>query len=324
MMQADLTQAIHVTLTTPGQACQVWAVDNSTGEQAAQGEALHWPYQMALQLLAAPVEAALPGVLETLGQVGGADRVYVIEYNEGLTHFRNTHEWTRPGVRGYVEDLQSAPVALLGGLHREMLAGHALAVTDVADMPRDMRALQTEFRRQGNQSVLCLPLYFEGRLRGLFGFDATRARQTWSAAVVTAMQRCAGLLSLALHGRAGAALALPSPARFPALVYLRNGSHLRGVPLVSVVALRAQRNCSELHLDDGTTLTDARALKQWQALLPAAQFVRVHRGAIVRVNAIRELVRRPSGRWHLVMDRLAEPWNVSREALAGLRARLGS
>lgn len=319
-MPADPTGA---TLKTPGQACQVWAFNSSTGEQAAQDGALHWPHQMALQLLGAPVEAALPGVLETLGQLGGADRVFVIEYNEALTHFRNTHEWTRPGVRGYVEDLQNAPVTLLGGLHREMLAGHALAVTDVADMPRDMRALQTEFRRQGNQGVLCLPLYFEGRLRGLFGFDVTRARQTWSAAVVTAMLRCAGLLSLALHGRANTALASPAHARFPALVYLRNGSHLRGVPLASVVALRAQRNCSELHLDDGTTLTDARALKQWQALLPAAHFARVHRGAIVRVNAIRELVRRPSGRWHVTMDRLAEPWNVSREALADLRARLG-
>lgn len=325
-MHADLTQAnasSHAALMTPGQACQVWAFHHNADGQAAEGEAFHWPYQMALQLLGAPIEAALPGVLETLGLLGGADRVYVIEYNEALTHFRNTHEWTRPGVRGYVEDLQDAPVALLGGLHREMLAGRAVAVTDVARMPRDMRALQTEFRRQGNQGVLCLPLYFEGRLRGLFGFDATRAQQTWGAAVVVAMQRCAGLLSLALHGRAKAAAALPPHARFPALVYLRNGSHLRGVPLASVMALRAQRNCSELHLDDGTTLTDGRALKQWQALLPAAQFVRVHRGAIVRVNAIRELVRRPSGRWHVTMDRLAEPWNVSREALADLRARLG-
>ena len=320
-MHADMTHAI---LKTPGQACQVWAFNSSTDEQLAQGEALDWPHQMALQLLAAPVEAALPGVLETLGQQGGADRVYVIEYNEALTHFRNTHEWTRPGVRAYVEDLQNAPVALLGGLHREMLAGRALAVTDVADMPRDMRALQTEFRRQGNQGVLCLPLYVEGRLRGLFGFDVTRARQTWSAAVVTAMQRCAGLLSIALHGRADAALALPPHARFSPLVYLRNGSHLRGVPLASVMGLRAQRNCSELHLDDGTTLTDARALKQWQALLPAAQFVRVHRGAIVRANAIRELVRRPTGRWHVTIDGLAGPWNVSRDALADLRVRLGN
>lgn len=315
-MHADPTQA---TLIATDQACQVWASNTGAGKRPGD-EARHWPYQVALQLLGAPTRTALPLVLEMLGRLGGADRVYVIEYNEALTHFRNTHEWTRSGVHGHVEDLQNAPVALLGSLHREMLAGHALAVTDVAHMPRDMQALQAEFRRQGNQGVLCLPLHFEGRLRGLFGFDATRVRPTWSAAVVTAMQRCAALLSRALHGQADAST---SRARFPALVYLRNGSHLRGVPLASVVALRAQRNCSELHLSDGTTLTDGRPLKQWQALLPPAQFARLHRGAIVRLDAIRELVRRPSGRWHVAVETSAEAWNVSRAALTDLRARLG-
>lgn len=319
-MHVDPTQAI---LITTDHACQVWALNTGAGEHPWEDEARHWPHQVALQLLGAPVKAALPLVLEMLGRLGGADRVYVIEYNEALTRFRNTHEWTRPGVRGYVEDLQNAPVALLGGLHREMLAGRALAVTDVAHMPRNMHALQAEFQRQGNKSVLCLPLFFEDRLRGLFGFDATRVRQTWSAAVVTAMLRCAALLSLALHGRAeGYGARALSHARFPDLVYLRNGSHLRGVPLASVVALRAQHNCSELHLNDGTKLTDGRPLKQWQALLPSAQFVRLHRGAIIRLDAIRELVRRPSGRWHVVVETSTEPWNVSREALADLRARL--
>lgn len=311
----------------PGQACQVWAFNNRAGERAGEhtweGKALHWPYRVALQLLGVPLESALPDVLETLGRLGGADRVYVIEYNEALTRFRNTHEWTRPGVRGYVEDLQNAPVALLGGLHREMLAAHALAVTDVAQMPRDMRALQAEFRRQGNRGVLCLPLYFEGRLRGLFGFDVTRARQVWSAAVVTAMFRCAELLALALHGRAaGAASAMPPPVRFPALIYLRNGSSLHGVPLASVVAVRAQRNTSVVQLDDGSTQADRRPIMQWQALLPATRFTRVHRGTIVRVKAIRELVRDKNGCWHVALYGLAEPLNVSREAVAALRARL--
>src|SRR3546814_15004049 len=118
-----------------------------------------------------------------LGRLGDADRVYVLEYNEELTRFRNTHEWVRLGVRRYVEDLQNAPVPLLGGLHREMLAGHAMALTDVTELPRDMRDLQAEFPRQGKMGVLCLPLFFVGRLRGLFGFGVTSTRQTRSEAV---------------------------------------------------------------------------------------------------------------------------------------------
>src|SRR3546814_450253 len=124
-MHADLTSA---TLLNPGQTNQVWAFDNGIGQPSDAMAAIDWPHQVALQLLGVPIENALPVVLEMLGRLGDVDRVYVLEYNEELTRFRNTHEWVRLGVRRYVEDLQNAPVTLLGGLHREMLAGHAMEI----------------------------------------------------------------------------------------------------------------------------------------------------------------------------------------------------
>ncbi|MDW5442309.1 GAF domain-containing DNA-binding protein [Polaromonas sp. SM01] len=298
----------------------------------------HWPHLVACELLGQPLALALPAVLKRLGHLGAADRVYVIEYDGALRLFRNTHEWTRRGVTSHVQALQNTPVDMLGRLHREALAGHAVAVLDTGRMPKDARALQAEFQRQGNKSVLCLPLVFEGRLCGLFGFDATRQHTQWSDEVVAAMFGCAELLAMALHGgaarrahransgsRAGGDARSPAePANFAALVYLRHGSGLRGIPLASIVALRAQRNHSEVFLEDGGTHSDARSLKEWEALLPADPFMRVHRGAIVRTDAVRELVRRPSGRWHVTLPINAGVWNVSREALAGLRSRISA
>lgn len=269
------------------------------------------------------LENSLPLVLEMLGRAGQADRVYAIEYDWELARLRNTHEWSRPGVRSYVNDLQDAPVSLLGALHLHMLAQQAVAFHDVREMPQSMRQLQLEFLRQGNRSVLCLPVFSENRLRGIFGFDATRAVRQWDTTVVNAMFDCAELLGRALHGRAARGEEHSQlPSGFPQLIYLRNGSLLRGVPLDAVEGIKAQRNTSEVHLNDGTVLTDARSLKQWEDFLPLAQFMRIHRGAVVRLGSIRSLVRRPTGRWHLTLAPTETPWNVSREALAGLRRQL--
>src|SRR3546814_1288874 len=50
-------------------------------------------------------------------------------------------------------------------------------VEDIDRLPRQARALQAEFRRQGNRSVLSVPVFHRRRLAALIGFDATRSEE---------------------------------------------------------------------------------------------------------------------------------------------------
>lgn len=283
----------------------------------------HWSHFVALELVGRSAALAIPVVLEKLGSMGRADRVYIIEYNEDLSLFRNTHEWTRHGVTSHVEDLQNTPVEILGFLHREALAGRAVAIADVHDMPKDSKELQEEFIRQGNKSVLCLPLVIDGRLCGLFGFDTTRQHAQWSKEVVLAMFACAELVALVLHRTEPHQHLLPH-ADFQGLIYLRDGSNLHGVLLANIIAVRALRNYSEVTLNDREIYNDSRSLKEWNTILPVEKFMRVHRSAIIRTNAIRTLERRLSGRWHVSLVQSDQTWNISRDVVGELRNSLNN
>ncbi len=299
-----------------------WTQHDSTPSHADRVPS-RWALELASELLAGPLHAQLPVALERLGGASAADRVYLIEYSAGLDLFRNTWEWSRPGVASFVTDLQNAPVALLGGLHREMRQGNAVAIVDVDHMPADCSALQAEFRRQGNQAVLCLPLMHRGQLRGLFGFDMTHRPAGWTgwgADELAAMFDCAALLGRALYGQGSQPVAR---AHFAALLYLRNGRRLRGVPLAQIVAVEALRNTSLVHLPHGEVLADSRPLKQWEALLPPADYLRVHRGSIVQLDAVRALDRSVTGQWRLHLAAGdGRVWNVGRQMLGVVRQRL--
>src|SRR3546814_13742075 len=58
-------------------------------------------------------------------------------------------------------------------------------VEDIDRLPRQARALQAEFRRQGNKSVLSVPVFHRRRLAALIGFDATRERRSWQEPAIS-------------------------------------------------------------------------------------------------------------------------------------------
>lgn len=88
----------------------------------------------------------------------------MIEYDSELTTFRNTHEWCVRGVTSYLEDLQDTPASMIAWLHRQLLQGRAVMINKVTALPTSARALKREMQRQGDKSVLSVPVFHEGHL----------------------------------------------------------------------------------------------------------------------------------------------------------------
>jgi DNA-binding LytR/AlgR family response regulator len=283
-----------------------------------------WSHHMARWLLQEPADIAITSALAEIGEFAAADRAWMFEYDAELLRFRNTHEWSRQGVRSFVEDLQDAPVTMIAWLHQFLVKGRAVMINRVADLPRPARALQVEMLRQGDKSVLSVPVFHDGRLRACIGFDATATARRWLAADVKALFRCAELIGLARYGSPRGSQALADISRaFAPLIYLRRQRQIVGVEPQAILGVRSQRDYAKVWLRDGSTVLDLRPLTLWAGLLPPASFLRIHRTAIVNLQHVRGLDRRAGDRWTIGLGHLAETWPVSRPYRQELRQRLG-
>lgn len=287
------------------------------------GSSSDWPYHCAMQLLTYPIDDAISQLLALMGETSGADRAWVIEYQPDLLRLCNTHEWCRQNTKPFVSELQYVPTTLIAWLHRHLMQGSAVAIHDVHALPRTARALQAEFMRQGNKSVLSVPIFQGGALRGIMGFDTTRRKRIWPCSEVAALYRCADLIGQAKYAAGrhqNEAIAYDSAST---VLYLDIRGVVRGVQPDSIAGVRSAGNYSEIWLADGSMVLDSRSLGVWGTLLPSRIFFKIHRTAIANVLHVVDVDRRNAARWQITVRSAQGSWPVSRAHRQALRERMG-
>ena len=131
-------------------------------------------------LLHLPAEHIDEGIQQALAALGRAlelDRAYV--FRIGATTCSNTHEWCAPGIRPERDHLQDLPLALMAPWLEAFERGEAVQVTDVDTLDDEHTELRQHLEAQDIQSLLALPMVFEGEVVGFVGFDAVRSRRTF-------------------------------------------------------------------------------------------------------------------------------------------------
>ncbi len=96
----------------------------------------------------------------------------------------------------------------------------------------------------------------------------------------------------------------------------------RFVPVLQISAIFSNENYSDLQLRTGERFLTRRTMKAWEDLLPATQFMRVHRQALVNLASIEQQRRDTRETAELVVTGAREPVPVSRSYLAEVEARL--
>lgn len=277
---------------------------------------------IASWLLHGNVDEGVSQVLGLLGSRHGSDRAWVIRYDDDFTHLWNTHEWTAPGVASFVAELQGIPVEAGTWVHEGMRRDGRVLVGDVDRMPRRARGLQMEFKRQGIFSLLALPVYRNDKLAFQIGYDAVRQHRTWSESEVAELADAAELIARCLENRGGNGR-VPFPAFAPEsrLIHLRIGGGSVAVPLSDIRWIEADGDYTVVHTRGNRRVTERRSVREWESLLPKEEFIRVHRGAIVRADAIARL-ERGGGQWQLVSAD-GHTLAVGRAYRAAVRIHLG-
>jgi diguanylate cyclase (GGDEF)-like protein len=165
-------------------------------------------------------------VLGEVGRFFDIDRAYVFRIDDDAGTQSNTHEWTAPGISREAHNLQDIPLgtfpSLLAQLRRDAVFGYA----HLDDLPADASNERAEFEREGIRSILIVPLWSAGALRGFIGFDAVRRHVEWSESYVVGLRLLAQMLAGAIDTRA-MARQLRWQAMHDALTGLPNRLYLR-------------------------------------------------------------------------------------------------
>jgi two-component system LytT family response regulator len=96
----------------------------------------------------------------------------------------------------------------------------------------------------------------------------------------------------------------------------------RFVPLRSIVAIVSAENYTEVSLLDGARWLIRTTMDTWERMLPAELFARVHRTALVNIDAIEHVERAPDECTILKLRGFRQAVPVSRRAWCDLRPRL--
>jgi two-component system, LytTR family, response regulator len=104
------------------------------------------------------------------------------------------------------------------------------------------------------------------------------------------------------------------------LVAADTGNHF--VPVAEIAAIFSNSNYSEVQLRGGKRLFTRRTMKTWEELLPPANFLRVHRHALVNLACIEQQSRAGREALELRVTGVREPVGVSRHCVTELLGRL--
>lgn len=153
-------------------------------------------------LLAAPhaeLDAAISRALARMGQFCGSDRTYLFrEVSE--TTISNTHEWCAPGIEPMAELLQDQPLEIAEQWYTAFSSQPEIYIADVSELPEG-DDIRTVLEMQEIQSLLAVPLQYQGKVFGFVGYDAVRHKRSFLKGEISLIRSVANVMATTLAKR---------------------------------------------------------------------------------------------------------------------------
>lgn len=152
-----------------------------------------------INLPSAAIDEEIERALEVVGEMTGADRMYIFRYDEDRQTMDNTHEWRAAGQEPFKDRLRKIPLEWAAWLVDQINASRIVYIPRLEDLPPEASKLKRLNIEQGTKSSLIIPLQYKGKTTGMFGLDSTRRHMTWSPEVVTLLRVLGEIFSNALE-----------------------------------------------------------------------------------------------------------------------------
>ncbi len=153
--------------------------------------------RMFLALSEPGLDAAIDVALARIGTCVYAHRCYLFQMDEDGASMSCTHEWCAPGIRPQIDELRDLAVDRYPWLPEIAHSRQAAWVTqdDIGQLSPEEQTLILDGEIQ---SMLAIPMFGTGQMRGLLGLDDVQVRKHWSDFEQSLLRLVADIISAAL------------------------------------------------------------------------------------------------------------------------------
>lgn len=171
-------------------------IDSKHLEKETEGDWLLW-YAFNLLNESKDIPTSINLILSLLGQKAGVDRVYIFEYAQNHTRFRNTFEWCNDGINPEINNLQAVPISSIKSLFDKFDETNGLFYCkDIKEFYPD--SIYYILEPQGITAVLQCELKSGMQKFGMLGFDYCHGKKYWSLRLVDMLTKFSYLISVHL------------------------------------------------------------------------------------------------------------------------------
>jgi PAS domain S-box-containing protein len=144
------------------------------------------------------IDNEITHTLQEIGEFVGIDRSYIFQFYDNGKKMDNTHEWCAEGIEPHIQRLKGLPVQEFTWSTENLKKGGTLYVPCVADLPPEAHTEKEEFKKEGIQSLVCVPMSHREKVIGFVGFDAVHDEKTWSEDILALLRIVGDIFANAL------------------------------------------------------------------------------------------------------------------------------
>lgn len=161
-----------------------------------------------LHLRTEELDKGLSEGVESVVEIAGADRAYLIDFTRQRRLVIASHHWMQSEIDRAVGGEDSDPRDLFKWAIDRLVRGEILRLDDTSALRGDAEAVGADLVSRGVRSLLGIPILSDGRLMGFLAIECLDEIREWTDREVSEARMLAGVFAGALQrGRAERALA---------------------------------------------------------------------------------------------------------------------
>ena len=115
-----------------------------------------------------------------LGREIGVDRIYYFIYSDDLVYFSNLYEWCSEGTSPEIDNLQNIKSEGYSWWTLQMKSDQPIICENINELPGEASSEKEILKNQSIKSIAIIPSFYNGKLKGFFGFDSVKKSRKWS------------------------------------------------------------------------------------------------------------------------------------------------
>jgi len=126
------------------------------------------------------IDEAIDDALKKIGEYFEVERSNIFQLIHEENVMRNTHEWTKPGMKRHKNQLQALAIEKFPWAMGKLYNSKIVNIPDIEDISHAQKAEQELLKILDLKSITAMPIFIEAELFGFFSFSSVKRKRVFS------------------------------------------------------------------------------------------------------------------------------------------------